>query len=474
MVIDKDKSLSSASNLRHQAEKLLKLNMPETGNPQANKNTLRTLHELKVHKIELELQNAELRQSKDEVENVQEKYTDLYDFAPVGYFSIDESGAILESNLTSTVLLGIERSFLVNRRLLLFISPTSRPTFLAFLKKVFTGLTAQVCELLILKKDGDAFWASFRATPAACLMGERKWCRVAFGDITERKQGEQAQRRIEVLDASNRKLQQEITRRQTLEQSLHESEQHQSRLLEQSYHMQEQLRHLSHQILNAQEEERKRISRELHDEIAQTMVAINVHLEALTHEATDNPKGLKQKIKRTQRLVEKSVDRVHRFARELRPTTLDDLGLIPALHAFMNEFTKRTGVRAHLTVFAAIEQLNIAKRTVLYRVAHEALNNVASHAQASRVEVSIEKLSDSVCMKIEDDGKSFEVERVLNARGDKRLGLLGMRERVEMVGGNFRVESVPGQGTTVRVEIPVARVRKDALKQSDNTTPEYP
>ena len=87
MVIDKDKSLSSASNLRHQAEKLLKLNMPETGNPQANKNTLRTLHELKVHKIELELQNAELRQSKDEVENVQEKYTDLYDFAPVGYFT---------------------------------------------------------------------------------------------------------------------------------------------------------------------------------------------------------------------------------------------------------------------------------------------------------------------------------------------------------------------------------------------------
>jgi signal transduction histidine kinase len=295
-----------------------------------------------------------------------------------------------------------------------------------------------------------------------------------FYDITERKQAEQARRRIEVLAASNQKLEQEIARRLTVEQSLQESEQHLSRLLEQSSHMQEQLRRLSHQILNAQEEERKRISRELHDEIAQAMVGINVHLEALTHEATDNPKGLKQKIKRTQQLVEKSVDSVHRFARELRPTTLDDLGLIPALHAFLKEFTKRTGVHTRLTAFAAIEQLNIAKRTVLYRVAHEALNNVASHAQASRAEVSIEKLPDSICMKVKDDGKSFEVERLANASGNKRLGLLGMRERVEMVGGTFCVESAPGQGTTVQVEIPVARVRKDALKKSATATLKCP
>ena len=99
----------------------------------------RQFHELEVHQIELEMQNAELRKVRDELEVMLENYTDLYDFAPVGYFSIDESGVILEANLTSAALLGAERSRLINRRLVLFVSPTSRPILLAFLKKVFGG-----------------------------------------------------------------------------------------------------------------------------------------------------------------------------------------------------------------------------------------------------------------------------------------------------------------------------------------------
>jgi signal transduction histidine kinase len=91
---------------------------------------------------------------------------------------------------------------------------------------------------------------------------------------------------------------------------------------------------------------------------------------------------------------------------------------------------------------------------VLYRVAQEALTNVARHAQAGRVDVNIEKLPGSICMKIRDDGKSFQVTRMLNPKKNKRLGLLGMRERVEMVGGSFHVESTPGKGTTVRAQVP--------------------
>ena len=113
-----------------------------------------------------------------------------------------------------------------------------------------------------------------------------------------------------------------------------------------------------------------------------------------------------------------------------------------------------------------MEKLDSARRTVLYRVAQEALTNVARHAQASLVDVSIQKLTDRICMKIKDNGKSFQVERVLQARKNKRLGLLGMRERVEMVGGTFPSNPRPAKAPPSRAQIPVAnaRGREDSLK----------
>ena len=170
-----------------------------------------------------------------------------------------------------------------------------------------------------------------------------------------------------------------------------------------------------------------------------------------------NSKSLDRNIALTQKMVTKSANIVHQFARELRPTALDDLGLIPALTSFMKNFTAQTGVRTHLTAFAAVESLRPARRTVLYRVTQEALTNVARHAHASRVEVTIRKELKSVRLEVSDNGKSFEVESVLLARGSKRLGLLGMRERVEMVGGTFQIESVPGVGTKIIAQIPVTK-----------------
>jgi len=272
------------------------------------------------------------------------------------------------------------------------------------------------------------------------------------------------------LAASHLQLKQEIARRESAEASLKQREQHYSLLLEQSRHMQEQLRLLSRQLLSAQEEERKRISRELHDIIGQTLTSINGRLAGLKQDAALNVKSLAHSIARTQRLVERSVNLVHRFARELRPTVLDDLGLIPALHTFLKNFKEQSGIRVSLSAFADVEQVTGDKRTVLFRVAQEALTNVARHARASRAAVSIQRVGGTVCLTIKDNGKGFRESSRLRARQPKRLGLLGMRERLDMVGGYFTVTSTPGKGTTVLAHIPLRDPAESAGQRHANET----
>jgi signal transduction histidine kinase len=266
-------------------------------------------------------------------------------------------------------------------------------------------------------------------------------------------------RRTAELAASNQELKAEIRRRAQIEKALRKSERHHRELLKDSGLLQEQLRYLSRQILSAQEEERKKISRELHDQIAAALTGINLELNDLKAEVSGNNNALRRKIASTQRLVQNSVEVIHRFARELRPMTLDDLGLIPALHSFTKTLSKQIGIRIALTIFAAVEELDIGKRTILYRVAQEALTNIAKHAAATRIEVNIIKRGDAVILSVKDDGKSFNVERLLYNDKNRRLGLLGMRERIEMVGGRFTVDSVRGRGTSVHASIPIENVK---------------
>src|ERR1035437_3371710 len=268
---------ASSAELRGHAEARLRKGKSNqrsgVGDPRPEPPPRRLLHELQVHQVELEMQNAELQDARNRMEILLEKYSDLYDFAPVGYFSVDEQGRILEANLMGAVLLGVERSLLINRRLPRFVAPASQPVFEAFLERVFAGTGKQVCEAALLRGDARV---GFHGSCAISVSGPPKWCRVAVSDITSVKQVEEAQARMDVLAVANRELRREIDRRQEVEKSLRKSEQHYSRLLEQSRQMQEQLRLLSRQVLSTQEEERKKISRELHDVIGQTLTGINV------------------------------------------------------------------------------------------------------------------------------------------------------------------------------------------------------
>jgi len=370
---------------------------------------------------------------------------------------------IQDANLTGAGLLGIDRSRLVNRLLQSFVAADSRSTWVAFLKKVFSSAEKQICEVLLLSNQRDVpFWAGLQATAADVTEDGLRWCRVALEDIGARKHAEEAQRRIETLAVTNQELKNEILRRQAVETALKNSEQTQAQLLAQSTHLQEQLRRLSHQVLDAQEEERKRISRELHDDIAQTLTAILVHLMVLKPQASANAKGawnkdVQRTVARIERLVRNSVNIVRRFARALRPALLD-LGLTPALESLIKDFVERTKLEVELDASTGLEELNGVQRTALYRVVQQALANVAQHAHARHVTVTFSRVGEVVEAAIHDDGKSFDVKRALSVtRRNARLGLIGMRERVEMLGGVFCVESAPGRGTTISARVPLGR-----------------
>jgi len=217
--------------------------------------------------------------------------------------------------------------------------------------------------------------------------------------------------------------------------------------------MQENLRNLSNKILSTQEDERKRISRELHDEVGQSLTAINVTLATMRNNGVGNTAS-GQKLAETQVLLQETMETVHRFARDLRPAMLDELGLLPALRSYLKAFASRTGLRVQFRGNPIAEQLADDQKIVVFRIAQESLTNVSKHAHASQVEVSLSKLKESICMEITDDGRSFKADPMESGKNKGRLGLLGMQERVRLVNGQFTIKPQPGKGTTVRVVIP--------------------
>jgi signal transduction histidine kinase len=230
---------------------------------------------------------------------------------------------------------------------------------------------------------------------------------------------------------------------------------HHDELLGRSVHMEKRLRRLSHQLLSAQEQERLQISRDLHDAIGQTLTGINVGLATLKNESAAGSRDLAEAISRAQQLVERSMKTVHQFAWELRPTLLDDLGLVSALRSYAKTFSARTGVTADFAAHGKFDQLDSDCSTALFRVAQGALSNVERHARAQRAHLVLSTVPGSARLEVQDDGRAFDAPRMEASKTNKHLGLLVMRERVEMVGGRFSIDSSRKRGTTVRADVPL-------------------
>jgi PAS domain S-box-containing protein len=452
----KPHSNADARKLRRRAEQRLQASHAEPGRARIEADAQRLVHELQVHQVELEMQNAELVEARERMEVLLEKYTELYDFAPVGYFSVAANGTILLVNLAGARVLGVERSRLLGRSLEQYVAAKHRIVLRAFLKRTMAGGHRQSCAVTLASSSRPRRTVSIEAERSPDLPE----CRAVMTDITERKEAEATERRATALATANQEARREIARRRVTEAALRKNEKIQRGLVAESRELHAQLRRLTRQILLAQEEERKAISRELHDEVAQTLAGINVHLAVLNESPSLDRRSLRRRVAQTQRLVERSVKIVHRYARKLRPVMLDDLGLIPALRSYIKDMPGGRRMRVNFTADTGVEALDSARRTVLFRVAQEALTNVARHAHAQLATVRVRRMGDTVRLEVHDDGKSFAAARLLASKASKRLGLLGMRERVDMVGGTLAIKSAPGKGTTVRAEIPLRGTRR--------------
>jgi signal transduction histidine kinase len=202
-------------------------------------------------------------------------------------------------------------------------------------------------------------------------------------------------------------------------------------------------------IVQAQEEERRRLARELHDETGQALASILLGLKAL--EDTEDTATLKDSVAILRERVVETLHDVRRLAVELRPAALDDFGLEPALDRLTSAFAEQTGIEVELEARLREDRLPGEIETVLYRIVQEALTNIVKHARAERVSIVITQKPQTVSAVIEDDGQGFDPRKIR----DGGIGLIGMQERISLVDGRMAIESTPGAGTTIAVEVPL-------------------
>jgi signal transduction histidine kinase len=218
---------------------------------------------------------------------------------------------------------------------------------------------------------------------------------------------------------------------------------------EESRRAQAQLKELSARLVAAQEDERKAIARELHDEVGQSLTALRMEAGAAASLAAGNSGDLQERLESIKQLAERTVHELRNMALLLRPSMLDDLGLVPALRWQAREVSKRTGLKVRMTAEGVPDDLPDEHKTCIYRVVQEALNNCARHAQAHTVRVQVVGHPSAISLSIQDDGAGFDARQV---RG---LGLLGMEERVTHIGGRLRIDSEPGKGAVLTADLPV-------------------
>lgn len=387
--------------------------------------TVLLVHERTKRKLESE-KTTILRESERRYGDLFNNVTDL-----IYIHAID--GTILTVNESIAKLLCLDGQTLTGKSIQDFLHPRFRKQVETYLSRISTGTGHFEGRLPIYLNGGSKIIViEFRSSPVV-ESGKIVAVRGIGREITERLSYERSMRQ------SNIKLEKALSASRTMERSLSE---------------------LSKQMIQFQEDDHKRISRELHDEIGQILTTITFNMEILKRDLEGKASdGILRRVDESQSLAQDVIESVHQVIGELRPVSIDELGILPTLRKYIHEFTERTRIPVFFTEEAVIEHLSANQKISVYRIVQEALTNIIKHAHASAVRITIGRChAGGLAIQISDDGYGFDPQKITvvspdAANNSLRLGLLGMRERVKLIGGEIAIDSTPGAGTEINLTI---------------------
>ncbi len=376
----------------------------------------RLRRELSVHQSELESQNLELRESRKWIEEARDRFSDLYDFAPVGYVTLDRGGQMREINLTGAAMLGDTRINLLGKPLVFWLHPDCHAVFQRHLQFAFKS-SERVLDDMILQGNGGAVrHISLITTSTLHARENGHECHSALVDITALKEKETA---------------------------LTESRQ--------------QLRDLSAHFDKVREDERKHLAREIHDDLGQKLTSLRFDVALLGSGMNLSQPELSRTALSLIRQIDDTIEAVRAIASDLRPAVLD-LGLAAAIEWQVQEFCRRTGIACSLSLDAGEISLDNQRATAVFRIVQESLTNVARHANASSIQLTMRMSEDAgqLHILVADNGVGMDVDTMNPSRS---FGIAGMRERALLLGGKMEISSRAGHGTRLKFSIPLRERR---------------
>ncbi|MCH8011565.1 MAG: PAS domain S-box protein [Candidatus Marinimicrobia bacterium] len=389
----------------------------------------------------------ERKRAEEELKASQEYLRNLIDCSLDMIIAVDRNRRITEFNRAAEETFGYRREDVLGKHANILYAD-SQVGLEAHKTAVEQGQSVQ--EILNKRKNGKVFPSLLCASVLLDSQGRRVGVMGISRDITEKKQAEEAlqkahdeledkvKERTAELEQSNMELKGEITLRKHAEEQLKKSH--------------DQLRRHSARLQTVKEEERENLARELHDEMGHSLTALKIDLVSLLNDPLIKSKPQADDLQSMISLTDDSLQTVKRIATELRPGVLDQLGIGAAIEWQLKEFQSRTQIKCEVRLPEERLGLGKDKDIILFRILQEALTNVARHAQATNIVITLQKDKQSISMTVQDDGRGIEESEVVGMRS---LGLLGMRERSHLVGGKLTITGEQGKGTTISVSVPI-------------------